>query len=729
MVSLRIFTIMKTARALLFLSCLLLAMPAGKASSVPDSLRQLYDTYSAQNQVKKQVKILRELGAFYRENKSWDEALDSWKKALKKACDAHLSSDIQSILLDLGQLHNQRQDYPEAIRALKELLTRHLPDDVALRAEAFHQISDAYQHIGNNELAFEYELNALRDFQSLPDSSKTARSLYYIGNIFFYQHRFDSALHYYEQSLEICERIGSDRGVYSCLAAIGGLYSRMNDTPKSLKYSKAAYEKAKAMDYPTGIGYALHNLGVNYLAQDSLDLALETLLEALKIKEGLDDTWGMVSTLRNIGDAYRLKNQPRESLEYLTRALRLSEEIQSKPRILEACQSLADYYKAFGDYEQSTAYLYRALALKDSLVNEGVLEKMGDAQTRFQIQEKEAALLKKEAEIATIYKVGAISGIVVLLLLLWLVYGKYSAQRQYNRTLEHKSRQIQIQNEQLAIANEIQAKNTQKIEAQNRQLEQSNKQLQRFAFIASHDLKEPLRTIGSYANLLKRRYADQLDSDAKEFFDFITQGVGRMYNLLNDVLDYSKVDTPAVATKWVSTESVIEEIKTALKATIESQKARIVVGPLPEIQANPSHIYQLFQNLISNGLKFVKDAPPLIEIGARPVGDCIEFWVKDNGIGLDMAYQDKIFEIFQRLHGKHEYDGTGVGLAICKKIVEQYDGDIRVTSKPGKGCTFFFRLRTEFRFLNEQDSPQNAPKCDRAKANPDAQKVFINAPH
>jgi len=225
------------------------------------------------------------------------------------------------------------------------------------------------------------------------------------------------------------------------------------------------------------------------------------------------------------------------------------------------------------------------------------------------------------------------------------------------------------------------------------ELERSNKELQQFAYVASHDLQEPLRMVASYTQLLARRYRGKLDKDADEFIGYAVDGVNRMQRLIQDLLTYSRVGTRGREFKPCETAPVVRRVVEDLQAVLEETKGEVKIGPLPTVLADESQLSQLFQNLVANALKFHGKAPPRVEVAAEPQGrEAWRFTVKDNGLGIDPQYFDRIFIIFQRLHGREEYPGTGIGLAICKKIVERHGGRIGVESRPGEGSTFWFTL-------------------------------------
>jgi two-component system, chemotaxis family, sensor kinase Cph1 len=225
-----------------------------------------------------------------------------------------------------------------------------------------------------------------------------------------------------------------------------------------------------------------------------------------------------------------------------------------------------------------------------------------------------------------------------------------------------------------------------------RDLELSNAELKKFAYVASHDLQEPLNQVANYVQLLELRYHSELDEDAQEFITFAVEGVSLMQTLIDDVLAYSKVDVQGVEFATIDGNEAIEKALANLRGRIHENHARITVDPLPIVMADKTQLMQLFQNLIGNAIKFRGPDTPTVHISARREEEEWLFSVSDNGIGIDSRFFDRIFVIFQRLHTRDEYPGTGMGLAICKKIIECHRGRIWVESEVGKGSTFYFTI-------------------------------------
>jgi signal transduction histidine kinase len=236
------------------------------------------------------------------------------------------------------------------------------------------------------------------------------------------------------------------------------------------------------------------------------------------------------------------------------------------------------------------------------------------------------------------------------------------------------------------------AERTAELAERAKDLERSNMELQQFAYVASHDLQEPLRTIASFTQLLAKRYGDKLDDKAREFIAFAVDGSKRMQTLINDLLSFSRVGTQGRPLVPVSTDAVLDAVLKSIKRGIEESRAIVTRDALPVVLADELQLSQLLQNLIGNAIKFRREGAPTVHVGAERTLTGWNISVRDNGIGVSPEYSDRIFVIFQRLHTKTQYPGTGIGLAICKKIAERHGGRIWLEPTPGGGSTFLFSI-------------------------------------
>ncbi|HUS05313.1 MAG TPA: ATP-binding protein [Bryobacteraceae bacterium] len=262
---------------------------------------------------------------------------------------------------------------------------------------------------------------------------------------------------------------------------------------------------------------------------------------------------------------------------------------------------------------------------------------------------------------------------------IWIIWVSVRRETAERRREEERIRQINA---------DLERRVAQRTEA----LQRSNEDLQQFAYVASHDLQEPLRMVGTYTELLQRRYKGKLDQDADMFIGYAVEGVKRMNLLIKDLLDYSRAnEDPEESVSPVDPEIVLKNVLSNLKVTIAEAKAAVTHDPLPAVVYDSVRLGQIFQNLIGNALKYRGERNPDIHIGAEKKDGEVVFSVRDNGIGIDPQHHDEIFGIFKRLH-KKEFEGTGLGLSMCKKIAERHGGRIWVESKPGLGSVFFFTI-------------------------------------
>jgi light-regulated signal transduction histidine kinase (bacteriophytochrome) len=223
-------------------------------------------------------------------------------------------------------------------------------------------------------------------------------------------------------------------------------------------------------------------------------------------------------------------------------------------------------------------------------------------------------------------------------------------------------------------------------------LERSNEELQRFATVASHDLREPLRVVSGFAELLARRHGDQLGTDGNRFIEAITTGVGRMDEMISDLLAYARAGRLDQPLEPVDANEVVTDVLAGLQRAVDDASAQVEVEPLPMVNGNAASLRQLFQNLIANAIKFVDGGPPRVRIWAAEVPEGWRFTVRDNGIGIASEQAERIFGMFTRLHGGERYPGTGVGLAVCQRIVDVHGGRIWVEPSPGGGSQFMFTI-------------------------------------
>ena len=279
-----------------------------------------------------------------------------------------------------------------------------------------------------------------------------------------------------------------------------------------------------------------------------------------------------------------------------------------------------------------------------------------------------------------------LSGMVLNLFGFYLVYCAIRQETSERRQAEASFKQLNLE-----LEARVQER-TGELEEANAKLLSSNRELEQFAYVASHDLQEPLRAVNSYAQLLTRKYQGNLDTKADKYLGYIMEGATRMQQLINDLLEFSRVGTRAKALQPIDCETLLSKVLDNLKIAIAESRTRVTHDPLPTVMGDEIQLIQLLQNLIGNAIKFRGEESPQVHISTEQTQNEWVFAIRDNGIGMEAEYLDRIFTIFQRLHSKSEYPGTGIGLAVCKKIVERHGGRIWVESTPGVGSAFYFTI-------------------------------------
>ncbi len=706
---------MKSARIHIVYFCMLLCLGVLPKQSLADN----EVTYIAKESGEYSWKMLyMETARRYEANEYFEKAIIQYQLALQLA---QKNSDQQSITelnFHLGHLFNKLSVYQQALECYFIALESHyIEKDKQLKAKTVRRIASVYQSIGEFETSYDYQLQALQLSEAIADSASIATSYYELGTIFFYQERYQQALEHYQKARHTFGNDSNPTSMYACLAAIGSAYERLGQIELALDYNVQSLKLAEKIEYKTGIAYAAHNIGSNYTLKENYDRALGYLVKSMQLKLDLKDKWGLIGTYRSIALVHIRSGKIEYAKDYLGKALELAKQIDTKSRISEIYKSYADAYKRLNQHEEAYEYLIKYVAVKDSVLSEATLKQMGEKKSLYEIQKREAEinllkkqqeLYQKENQINKLYKYILFGSALFFLLIIRLLYSRYKLQRQSNALLEEKNSKIKQQNDQLELANAkrkeanallesqnslLEEKNEQ-IRLQNSKLETSNEDLKQFAYVASHDLKEPLRMISSYTTLLKKRYSGMFDENAAEFMGFIIDAVGRMETLLSDLLSYSRVNTQQQVFELIDSARLIEIVVSTLHFKIREKNVKLLIdySEFPKIQASRSQMMQLFQNLISNAIKFTNEQQPQLAVGYRKTDEGHLYFVKDNGIGIAEEDQGKIFEMFRRLHTQDEFEGSGIGLSTCKKIVEKHHGEIWLESTKGSGSTFFFRI-------------------------------------
>jgi len=616
-----------------------------------------------------------EAGDDYYEEEDYMAAITKYEEVLNDLEPQENCKIYPKLLLQLGKANAKLQRYDVALHFYNIYLELPQVDSYPKdKANGLGLAASAYQKIGNYETSYDYQIQALAIRESQQDSAGIGRSLYELGTLVFYQKNYELALKYYKSSMELAVASRKDKAILSCLSALGPTYEGLQDTVAALKTLNKALDLARSLGIKSKEAYALHNLAAHHLRKKAYGQAYEFLMESYQIKFALEDKWGLIGSHIYIGDLFRKQDLLEQAEQEYDSGLSLAKEIASDARIVTLYDRLGTVYAAQKQYAKAVEMKDLYMDLKESLLNEKLIEELGNKKIHYELEQKkrEILLLKEQTRVKKLKTktLWLFSFISVCLIGVSL---RSRAKHRHNQELQEKNQEIQ---------------------KQNSDLERKNDDLKKFAFIVSHDLKAPLRTIGSFTGLLRRRYFNKIDQDGQEYMDFITGGVKRMDQLLNDLLTYSQIENTDRGADWTETKDVIHNALSNLYFQIRNQNVAVKINEeaLPRVKGNSAHLTQLFQNIIANGIKFRNGRAPQISIDCMQNEQKFTFAIQDNGIGIEDQYQEKIFRMFSRLHKVEEYEGTGIGLATCKKIVEKHGGKIWVKSALGKGSTFYFSL-------------------------------------
>lgn len=629
------------------------------------------------------IDTLTELARQNVDKEQYDITLEYLNRALDISLETPQKYKYFETLVSLSRTYSLVNNYSLSQKFAFRLLDENGENsNLKLVSDALGIIANCYNNLGNIEAAYEYRLRSIEIDKVLGDTLSIIGGYYNLGTLYYYQDVSTKALDYYQKSKELSDLINEPRLIYNGTAAIGSVYGKMGQIEQALKLNIESLRIADSLDYHTGQAYALGNIGSNYIALKEYSKAKFYAERSLKLKEELKDKWGLIGAHLTMSELYAKTNNLKFAEKSIFAALEVAKEINARKRVGDVYKDISQLYSSVNKNDLAIKYLNKHMAVKDSIMNENILREMSNHKAESLSKEKQHKIdLLESNKKAQHYKLIAFGSLALFFLIVSIIFiSLLSKQKKLSRLLTEKNIKIETQ------------KN--KIQIQNKELESSNEDLQRFAYVASHDLREPLRMVTSYGKLLTRRYKDKLDASGQEFLYYMTDAASRMDDLLLDLLKYAKTSSNAEPFEKISTSELVESVSRVMERALLDKNAslEVVAENLPVLEGRKTQLHQLFQNFISNGLKYNLNESPLIKI------DCVTnekehiFSFTDNGIGIPEEHQSKIFEMFQRLHAKGEFEGTGIGLATCKKIADIHNGRITVKSKEGVGSTFYFHM-------------------------------------
>ncbi len=509
--------------------------------------------------------------------------------------------------------------------------------DIESEVIALNNLAIAYASKSEFKLALENFLASLEKGQEVNFHPNSSRCLVNIGAIFTQLENYEVAIGHYEKVLNEYQEVISLNTKAVLMINMGEIYMKQNKNEEAFATFRKCLEFAKSENYKEFSCLANHHLCEISFNSKEYEQALQYGMDAKNQYDDLGNINGRGNNLIALSKCYLKLNRSQDAIHFAEKGIRFAQEHDDRMGLSDGYKVLSEIYKELGDLESAFDCLHRYTELRDFIFEKKSNQALIDMEIKYETREKE-----KEIDLL-------------------------KSVNRYQSLLLEKREQF---------------------ETQNKQLVQANEELKQFTYAVSHDLREPIRMIESYTQILERGYGETWDKDQREFFDFIADGAQRMRLLLNDLLEFATIGGNSARLEVVEIEKVVEHIKQDLKLKIEESQAKVVCKSLPTLVSQSNLLRLVLQNLISNAIKFRDKEDPIVTITGEESDKMYSISVSDNGIGIASEHQKNIFKIFQRIHAKGQYEGTGIGLALCKKIVQLMNGEISLNSEPGNGTTF-----------------------------------------
>ena len=683
---------------------LLFLFPHDTFAFTPDSLLTLIEKESADKSV---VQILEK--AYKVRHENLELALAYGQYALQKgAIDKdhkslfHANRDIGFLLEDNNRLQESVEYYLKAL----EISEKHNADD--LKIHIYTDLAIVNRKMGRYKKTKDYHTKSLNLATSLNNHTIVEYSYHGLGYLYETIGDYEKAIEMYLKSLEVAETRKSQKGMITTLQNISTTYTKLDNYPLALETIEKAYILAEEFSDSLQIADVLFDYGDILQQGKKFDEALEQYKIVLAVYEKNFSKKDIARTLIQIAECYTEKGNYELAHNYFLKSLsydgyiaselnanlfyKLGQLYLKKENIDQAKSSFEKSLKIAEDNDykkliqtnnhalyqiasqqempqEALKHLIVSSSMKDYLLNQDKSKRIAEMQFKFDAEKSEKEIQLLQLRQNKILLIGSCT--TFLLFFIFLIY-IIRMKGKNNLALEHKNEEIQTQNVKLRESNEV---------------------LKNFAYVAAHDLKEPLRNIGSFINLIQIKYGKNFNEEANEYMGFVKHGVKRLNSLLTDLLEYSQISAQEPEKEIIDIQQTLKIVESNLREAIAESHAQILIAPnLPNLHMSKSHLIQILQNVLSNAIKFCKNVP-IIKIDCQIKDrEFAIISVKDNGIGIDPSYGEKIFNLFHRLDRNDKFEGTGIGLSICKNIVDKYDGQISFESENGKGTTFLIKL-------------------------------------
>lgn len=652
------------------------------ASNEIDSLEQLLITLPTN---KEKVDVLNELSFRYH-RKDIEKTSSYAEEALKLSREINYPKGRAYAIHYLSIAHSISGDSEQgkALNSIAIGIADSLQDNT-LRIRTYNVKAFILTNEGKPEAAVKVYQDAL-DLSIEEKNNKGVISIQLnIGEIHAQNKEFSKARDYYQSAIQLAQETNKSHLLAWGYGLIATTYSAEKAYKKATTYLKKAIKTAAELKDNRSVSSSKSKLAKVYLETGKTEAALQQTLEAIDLIKEVGDNEVLAGEYIDLLDIYLKVNQPQKAIKTAIEGIRLTSETGNIRQKIQIQALLAKAYAMVEDFQKAYKLNVQTQSTIDSLDLSTKKNLVAELEEKYQSKKKEAenTLLRAEqthqtAVIAQQKSINTYLSIVAFLLALlgYLAFDAYRSKQRNNLLLEEKV-----------------AARTLQLQKTNTQLVQSNEELSRFAYVASHDLREPLRNITNFTQLLQRVLQSSEKEEVSQFMDIIIKNTAHMNNLIIDTLEFTQLSNKAVKKTAVDINHTIKNITSSIADTLKKRKAIIdIQQALPTVYANEGLLFSVFKNLIENSITYNESGAPIISINYSTREKEYLFSVNDNGIGIPKEYQETVFEMFKRLQNREKYEGSGMGLANCKKIVDKLGGKIWVESDGTNGSTFFFTL-------------------------------------
>lgn len=574
--------------------------------------------------------------------------------------------------------------------------------DQKSKADAYNHLGVAYNNLGDSQKSMDYFLKALNIMEEINDKNGIANSYLNIGQANFYLDNFNKALEYFQKNLNLRYQIGDKKYISQALNTIGNVMSKTAKYDKALEYYSKALEISNEINDKMGISQLYNNIGNVYLATGEQEKVLKYRLKSLQIVRELNNKWETALTTHNIAEYYLLNKEPVKAYRYIIESKDLAKELNNKGLLNDNISLLSLYYELKGDYQKALKHQKDYAKITKEQFSEELSENIAEMQIKYETKkkEKEIVLLKNESIIKSLeldkqknYRNLAIISSAFIFFVVVLISVEYRRKIRSNKLLRSLNDEIKQGYEKIHVQAEH-------LQISKKKLQVANKELEAFSYSISHDLRAPLRAIDGFTSILMDDYASKFDKEGKRLGEIIQDNTEKMGKLINDLLAFSRMGRAAMHISKIDMKNMVNAIYHEATSAIERKRITFNIAKLSKAEGDTNMMRQVWINLISNAVKFSSHRKQaIISVTCKEEEDKLTYCIKDNGVGFNMKYVDKLFGVFQRLHSEKEFEGTGVGLALVQRIIHRHDGEVWAEGEVDKGATFYFSLPKKKRWV------------------------------